>query len=41
VVFAYGERSRDVYKLEDDHVLTFFPADPNMVGKSHTAEEPL
>lgn len=30
VVFAYGEHSRDVYKLEDDHVLTFFPADPNV-----------
>lgn len=41
VVFAYGERSRDVYKLEDNHVLTFFPADPNMVGKSHTTEDQL
>jgi hypothetical protein len=30
VVFAYGEHSRDVYKLVDDHVLTFFPADPNV-----------
>ena len=41
VVFAYGEHSRDVYKLEDDHALTFFPADPNMVGKSHTTEDSL
>ena len=31
----------DVYKLVDDHVLTFFPADPNMVGKSHTTEDSL
>jgi hypothetical protein len=41
VVVAYGERSSSVYKLENDHVLTFFPADPNMVGKSHTTEEAL
>jgi len=41
VVVAYGERSSSVYKLDDEPVLTFFPADPNMVGKSHTTEEAL
>jgi len=34
VVFAYGEHSKDVYKLDPEPVMTFFPADRNAVSKS-------
>jgi hypothetical protein len=33
VVFAYGERSRDVFKLDPEPVMTFFPIDPSEEDK--------